>query len=79
MRELKGRSSEEEMIHMTGVDQEEYVVESIIAHRGGPRKKSLEFQVRWLGYGPEDDTWESYDNVKELEALEKYLEAVKDS
>ncbi|GKT18034.1 DDE-type integrase/transposase/recombinase, partial [Aduncisulcus paluster] len=25
------------------------------------------------------DTWESYDNVKELEALDKYLEAVKDS
>jgi hypothetical protein len=63
----------EEIIKLAGVDHTEYFVESIINHRGDPRKKkSLEFLVRWQGYEPSDDTWEPYSNVRDLLALDEY-------
>jgi len=60
-------------LSVAAVDLEEFVVDSIVAHRGSPKKKSkMEFLVRWQGYGPEADTWEPYKNVKELAALDEY-------
>jgi hypothetical protein len=55
-------------------DREEFYVESILDHRGDlKKKKSLEFKIRWLGYSPEDDTWEPYSAVRECKALDEYL------
>jgi hypothetical protein len=53
-----------------GLDEnDEWLVDSINGHRwNGDR---IEFEVRWnLG----DTTWEPFDHVKELEALDDYLE-----
>jgi hypothetical protein len=41
--------------------------------RGGKRKNDHLFKVRWLNYGPDDDTWLPYRDVSELEALDVYL------
>ena len=55
-------------------DRDEWIVESIVDHRGQGRTKSAyEFRVRWSGFGEESDTWERYATVKDLEALDVYL------
>ena len=55
----------------TGEDVVQEIVDSSI-----PSKKAAdwEFRVRWAGYGPEDDTWEGWQNVRGLAALDAYLE-----
>ena len=38
---------------------QEFVIEVVLAHRGGRAKRStLEFQIRWSGFGEESDSWE---------------------
>jgi hypothetical protein len=56
------------------LDTEEYVVESITAHRGSwKRLTSMEFLVNWCGYTPDDSTWERWNNVRDVKALHEYL------
>ena len=62
-------------------DGAEFVVDEIVEHRvlstsvGAKKKKTAyEFKVRWLGYDPVDDTWISYMEARELEALDVYLQ-----
>jgi hypothetical protein len=58
-------------------DDEEFLVESVLAHRGNLSKKTtLEFQIRWLGYSPSDDTWEPWKNVMHLDKLHDYLRSI---
>ena len=55
-------------------DTNEYLVEKILAHRGSfDAKRSLVFKVRWLGYGPEYDTWEPWSSLRNNTALHDYL------
>ena len=55
-------------------DNEEYVVQEILEHKGNKKyKTSLEFKVRWTGYGPEHDTWEPWRNVRLVDKLHAYL------
>jgi hypothetical protein len=35
-----------------------------------------EYLVSWKGYGPEENTWEPYDNVAECSELGKYLDFI---
>jgi hypothetical protein len=47
--------------------EEEYEVDSILAHRGSGRGRA--FLVRWKGYGPEHDTWEPLRNLANTKQL----------
>lgn len=54
-------------------DEQTFLVDEILAHRGSPKKRTqMQFKVRWQGYGPEHDTWEPYTSVKTLEAFQRY-------
>ena len=58
----------------------EFVVERIVNHREDEkdpsRVESMMFLVKWSGYGSEEDTWQSWDDVHETEAVERYAEAM---
>jgi transposase InsO family protein len=57
-------------------DQQEFVLSEVLAHRGDKtRRSSMEFLVRWEGFGPEFDSWEPYANLRDTEKLLIYLSA----
>jgi transposase InsO family protein len=59
-------------------NSQEFVIEQILEHQGNvSRRTSLQFKVRWLGYGPEEDTWEPYESLRDTEQLHDYLKANK--
>ena len=63
-------------LSVASVDRREYVVERILAHRGTSKKKSkMMFKVHWEGYDDSKDSWEPYSSVKDLAALDVYVEA----
>ena len=33
----------------------------------------MTFKVKWLGYGPEHDSWEPYANLRDIGKLHEYL------
>ena len=46
-------------------DYMEYFVDKILQHRGNPKKSSsMEFEVSWLNYPPDSNTWEPYKNLR---------------
>ena len=56
------------------VDNDSFIVESIVDHRGNPNKKSsMYFKVRWHGYDPSDDTWEQFKELRNCIQLREYL------
>ena len=57
---------------VTEEGEEEFEVEKIITWER--RKKGLYYQVRWKGYGPEEDTMERAEKIAELdEVMAQYL------
>ena len=55
-------------------NEQEFVVESIISHRGNHNKRStMEFKVRWAGFGESCDTWEPYKALLHVDKLHDYL------
>ena len=54
----------------------EYSVEAVVDHRKG-RGGKWEYRIRWEGYGPEDDTWESGAALAGAqETVDEYRESV---
>jgi len=54
----------------------EYEVELIVEHKFVKKRQTLNtirFRVRWLGWGPEHDSWLPYQDIAELKALDDYL------
>ena len=55
-------------------EQEEFIIDSILAHRGNNKRVStLEFLVRWLDYDESFDTWEPWQSLRETDQLHDYL------
>jgi transposase InsO family protein len=55
-------------------NEQEFVVESIQSHRGDrTRRSSMEFKVRWSGFGESCDTWEPYKALLHVDKLHEYL------
>lgn len=54
---------------------DEFIVQECLAVRGNLKGKrsALEFKVRWAGYGPEDDTWEPWEFVRDNEAVQLFI------
>jgi len=53
-------------------DKQVYEIEKITDHKGNKNKpSSMEFKVYWKGY--EEPSWEPYTNLRNTEALHKYL------
>jgi hypothetical protein len=45
-------------------EKQEFVVEKIIAHRFEKKGSVVKYLVRWEGYGPQFDTWEPRQNLR---------------
>ncbi len=56
-------------------DDDTYAVESIVDHQLGKTKSKHTFKVRWDGYSSAHDSWLPYSGVKDLQALDAYLQA----
>jgi hypothetical protein len=55
-------------------DNNSFIVERVLEHTGIPNKKSdMDFLVRWLGYGQRDDLWLPWKELRDNNALHKYL------
>jgi hypothetical protein len=73
---LGDTSKEAALLALAELDEDEYVIEQITDHLPakltGP-KKGWTFRVKWQGYPEEYDEWLPYAEVKDTEALGKYL------
>jgi len=55
-------------------NEQEFVVEAINGHRGDRHKRStMEFRVRWAGFGETCDSWEPYKALLHVDKLHNYL------
>jgi len=74
-RELNDQGARE----IAAADANEFIVQEILEHRfggnGRKTKANLQFLVHWQDYGPEEDTWEPYSNLKDVAALDEYARA----
>ena len=62
-------------MYLAAADKDEFVVEMIVDHRGSIKKRSkMEFRVRWQGYDETEDTWLLWKEVKDLVALDIYIQ-----
>jgi len=51
-------------------------MESITGHRGNRQRRStMEFKVRWTGFGESCDSWEPYKAFLHIDKLHDYLRA----
>jgi hypothetical protein len=58
-------------------DLHEFFVDRILDHKGDFRKVStLTFEVRWLNYSSDYDSWEPWKNLRNSEKLHDYLRLV---
>lgn len=56
-------------------DSQDFLVDSIVSHLVGPTRAAWRFKVRWLDYGPADDSWEPFASVKKTDAFARYIRA----
>ena len=46
------------------MESEEYEVEEVVDHKWDKRKKKRVYKVRWVGYGPFYDTWQTETDLR---------------
>ena len=65
-----------DLVAVAHQNAQEFVIEEVLAHRGDRSKQStLEFRIRWSGFGEESDSWERYKTLMHVEPLHRYLRA----
>jgi hypothetical protein len=65
-------TSDEDLKELAVADSQEFEVEKILEHKGKPTNRSkMKFLVKWMN--EDNPTWEPFENVKDLEALEEYI------
>jgi len=66
----------EDLVSVAQHNKQEFIVESIITHRGSRNRPStLELQVRWAGFSETCDSWEPYKALMHVDKLHDYLRA----
>ena len=65
--------------HVANKATQRDIVERIVSHTGNPNyRKKMKFEVKWLGYGPEENTMEPWTpEMYNLEVMHEYLRANK--
>ena len=59
-------------------NEQEFVIEQVLDHRGNKAKRStLQFLIRWSGFGEESDSWEPFKSLLHAEPFHRYLRAHK--
>jgi hypothetical protein len=76
---LKRFTTSEEMVYdpqaLAALDKDELVVDAIVGHTGSPHnRKDMTFRVRWKGDEVAEDSWEPWQSMKDLQALDLYIE-----
>ena len=56
---------------------QEWAIQEIVGHDGqeSRSKRPQSFEVRWAGFGAEEDTWEPWNNLRDTRQLHQYLAA----
>lgn len=66
------RDESDDAFETDSVGDENYV-DHIVSHRGTPKRlDKMRFRVRWLNFGPVDDTEEPFENVRDNEQFQAY-------
>jgi hypothetical protein len=71
----KDKEVQQAMLNLAMSDVDEFIVNEILDHRyiGNRKTKSqLEFFVSWTGYEDAYNSWEPYDSLKDVQALDVY-------
>jgi len=58
-------------LNIAAKDNNEFVLESILDH-GEDEGGNMLWKIRWSGYDETEDTWEPFDNLKDVELFHKY-------
>jgi Chromo (CHRromatin Organisation MOdifier) domain len=62
---------------VTAEGVEEYAVERVVDERR--RGRGMQYLVRWVGYGPEEDRWLPRRELEDCKALDDWLVASGDA
>jgi len=55
-------------------NEQEFVIETVLGHRGNRQRRStMQFHIRWAGFGEDHDSWEPYKALMHAEPLHRYL------
>jgi hypothetical protein len=70
----------QDLHRLAALDKEEYEVQTVLSHRivatkGKARAKPTDywFKVKWAGFSEEENSWEPYSALKNLDPLNEYL------
>ena len=60
-------------------DRSEFLVETVLEHSPTlnvtRRRSELVFKIRWMGYGPEHDSWEPWSELRANDIVHAYMRA----
>jgi hypothetical protein len=60
-------------VDIARAEAQQRVVEAILEHSGGPKRKSYQFLVKWANLDDSYTSWQPWNNVRDNEVLNKYL------